>query len=199
MGRLSRTVIAFCIALQLAACAGTSAIESQSKQRDARLARLYFLREQGMLGALGGAAPAGEIKIDGKPVGAVTSGSYIFVDRPPGLYKLSVQAGISRAFETDAQVEAGQSYYFNIGVPKTGAPGTDLANQVYAGGAGQQMRGQSALTTGFSAAVLYRLDPGRCRCDCATEGALNRVFARWSSLRPRFSALELVLWHFNGA
>ena len=63
------------------------------------------------------------------------------------------------AFETEAQVEAGKAYYFNIGVPRTGAPGTDLINQAYAGGSGQQMRAQSPLSTGFSAAVLYNLDP----------------------------------------
>ena len=159
MGQLYRIVVAFCLALQLAACAGTSAIESQSKQRDTRLARMYFLREQGVLGALGGAAPAADIQVDGKPVGAVTNGSYIFVDRPPGLHKLSVQAGISLAFETETQVEAGRAYYFNIGVPRTGAPGTDLLNQAYAGGSGQPMRGQSPLNSGFSAAVLYELDP----------------------------------------
>ena len=120
---------------------------------------MYFLREQGVLGALGGAAPAADIKVDGKPVGAVTNGSYIFVDRAPGLYKLAVQSGLSMAFETEAQVEAGKSYYFNIGVPRTGAPGTDLINQAYAGGGGQQMRGQSPLSAGFSAAVLNSLDP----------------------------------------
>jgi hypothetical protein len=159
MGQLYRIVIAFCVAFQLAACAGTSAIESQSRQRDSRLARMYFLREQGVLGALGGAAPAAEIKVDGKTVGSVTNGSYIFVDRPPGLYKLSVQAGISLAFETEAEVAAGGAYYFNIGVLRTGAPGMDLVNQGYAGGSGQQMRAQSPLTTGFSAAALYSLDP----------------------------------------
>ena len=80
---------------------------------------MYFLREQGVLGALGGGAPAAEIKVDGKPVGSVTNGSYIFVDRSPGLYKLAVQSGMSMAFETEAQVEAGKSYSFNIGVPRT--------------------------------------------------------------------------------
>ncbi len=57
MGQLYRIVIAFCVASQLAACAGTSAIESQSKQRDTRLARMYFLREQGVLGALADRRP----------------------------------------------------------------------------------------------------------------------------------------------
>jgi Protein of unknown function (DUF2846) len=120
MGQLHRVVIALCVALQLAACAGTSVIESQSRQRDARLARLYFLREPALISA---AIPSAEVKIDGTTVGSVASGSYFFVDRPPGLHKLSVQSGISLAFETEAQVEAGREYYFSIGVPKTGMPG----------------------------------------------------------------------------
>jgi hypothetical protein len=32
-------------------------------------------------------------------------------------------------------------------------------NQVYAGGKGEEMQGQSPLMRGFSAAVLYSLDP----------------------------------------
>jgi len=159
MGQLYRIVIAFCVAFQLAACAGPSAIESQSKQRDTRLARMYFLREKAVIGALGGTTPAAEIKVDGKTVGSVTNGSYIFVDRSPGPYKLSVQTGISLAFETEVQVEAGRAYYFNIGVPTSGAPGRDLLNQIYAGGSGQRMRAQSPLTTGFSGAVFFSLDP----------------------------------------
>jgi Protein of unknown function (DUF2846) len=153
MGQLHRVVIAFCVALQLAACAGTSVIESQSRQRDPRLARLYFLRQSGFMGA---AIPAAEVKVDGATVGSVTTGSYFFVDRPPGLHKLSVQSGLSLAFETEAQVEAGREYYFSVGVPKAGMPVQDLANQAYAGSSGQQMRGSF---TGFSGAVLYSLAP----------------------------------------
>jgi Protein of unknown function (DUF2846) len=159
MGQLYRIVIALYGAFQLAACAGTSAIESQSKQRDPQLARMYFLREQGVLGALGGTTAAAEIKVDGKTVGSVTNGSYIFVDRSPGLHKLSVQTGLSLAFETEVQVETGRAYYFNIGAPKTGAPGQDLVNQAFAGGSGQQMRAQSPLSSGFSGAAFYSLDP----------------------------------------
>ncbi len=159
MGQFHRILIAVCAVFALAGCAGPSAIESQSKQKDTRLARMYFLREQGVLGALGGTAPAAEIKVDGKTVGSVTNGSYIFVDRAPGPYQLSVQSALTLAFETEVQVEAGKAYYFNIGVPKTGAPGQDLLNQAYAGGSGQQMRAQSPLSVGFSGAVLYILDP----------------------------------------
>jgi len=159
MGQLYRVVVTFCVAFQLASCAGTAAIESQSSQRDARLARIYFLREKGIIGALGGTAAATEIKVDEKVVGSVTNGSYIFVDRPPGFHKLSVKTALSMAFETDVQVAAGREYYFNIGVPTTGAPGTDLLNQVAAGGKGQQMRAQSPFPAVFSGAAFYSLDP----------------------------------------
>ena len=121
---------------------------------------MYFLREQGVLGALGGAAPAAEIKVDGKSVGAVTNGSYIFVDRSPGLYKLAVQAGISLALKNRGSGRGRWCVLFNtLGVPRTGAPGMDLVDQAYAGGSGQQMRAQTPLSSGFSAAVLYSLDP----------------------------------------
>jgi hypothetical protein len=159
MGRLFRGVIMAGIAVLLAACAATSALESQSRQRDSRLARMYFLRESGVLGAMGGRSPAAEIKVAGKSVGAVTSGSYIFVDRPPGLYKLSVDTGLSVAFETEVQVDAGREYYFNIGSPRSGAPGTDLLNQAFAGGKGQQMQGQSALSSALAGTVFFSLDP----------------------------------------
>jgi hypothetical protein len=46
----------------------------QSRPRDARLARLYFLREKGLVGAEVG------IKVDGKPVGSVTKG-FLFLFR----------------------------------------------------------------------------------------------------------------------
>src|SRR5450631_2520420 len=145
MGRIYRVIVAFCVAIQLGACAGTSALESQSRQKDVRLARLYFLREKGILGAMGGTTPAADITINGKAVGSVTNSSYIFVDRPPGVYKLAVQSGLSMTFETEAQVEPGKEYYFNIGVQQSGKIGTDLLNQAFAGGKGEPMRAQSLL------------------------------------------------------
>jgi Protein of unknown function (DUF2846) len=160
MGQFQRMIVMSCVAFQLAACAGPSAIESQSSQRDARLARLYFLREKGMIGALGGTAAAAEIKVDGKIVGSVTNGSYFFVDRPPGAHRLTVKTALAlAAFDTDVRVDAGREYFFNIGVPTSGAPGTDLLNQIAAGGKGQQMPAQNPLSTGFSGAAFYSLDP----------------------------------------
>jgi hypothetical protein len=160
MGQLHRIIATVCVAFQVASCAGPAALETQSSQKDTRQARIYFLREKGILGAMGGTAAAAEIKVDGKVVGSVTSGSYFFVDRPPGVHKLSVKTALAfMAYETDVQVDAGKEYFFNVGVPRSGAPGTDLLNQSFSGGKGQQMPAQSPLSGGFSGAAFYSLDP----------------------------------------
>lgn len=160
MGTLCRVVVACCLAFQLAGCASTSAIESQTKQRDARLARLYFLREKGLVGALGGTGPGAEIKIDSKSVGAVANGSYIFADRPPGRYILSVENKVSMgSFETEVQVDAGQAYYFSIASSSNGAMGQELLNQGVWGGQGESMQARSPLSAGLSGVALRRLDP----------------------------------------
>ena len=56
-------------------------------------------------------------------------------------------------------LEAGRDYYFNVGVPPTGAPGTDILNHGFSGGGGQQMRAESPLSAGFSGAAFFSLDP----------------------------------------
>jgi hypothetical protein len=139
---------------QLGGCAGPAALESQAKQRDARLARMVFLRESRMMAG----AAAAEIKIDGTPVGAVVGGTYFFVDRPPGMYKLSAATALSAAYEAETRVEAGQTYYYGIGVPQAGPIGMQFINHATAGSSGQQMRATSPLMNGLSAAALFQLD-----------------------------------------
>jgi uncharacterized protein DUF2846 len=152
---LKFAALAVCLAVQsfhLAGCAAPAALESQAKQRDARLARLYFLREKS-------GTPSTEIKVDGTPVGTVVGGTYFFVDRPPGTYKLSAASGLSMAYEAVTRVEAGQTYYFGVGVPQVAPIGQNLLNQALAGSSGQQMQSTSPLMGGFSAAALYQFDP----------------------------------------
>ena len=60
MGQLHRIIAAVCVAFQVASCAGPAALETQSSQRDGRQARIYFLREKGILGAMGGTAAGAE-------------------------------------------------------------------------------------------------------------------------------------------
>ena len=129
-----------------------AAAEPQSRHQGARLARLYFLREKGLW-----ATEAG-IKIDGQSVGSVSKGFYFSVDRPPGRYRITCVNPVSTDYEAEVQIEGGQTYYFGIGTPQTGAPGQDLLNHVVSGSSGRQLRSTSLLMAGFSGAALYQID-----------------------------------------
>ncbi|WP_315724783.1 MULTISPECIES: DUF2846 domain-containing protein [unclassified Bradyrhizobium] len=159
-GHLSRALSLLAAALLLTACAGSSALESQTKQRDGRMARLYFLREKGLVGAMGGTAATAEIKIDDKSVGVLRNGYYLFVDRPAGTHTLSVQSGISTAYDTEVQVQAGQVYYFSLGITPYGPPGQVLLNQAFIGGGhGELLEPKSRFTSAMAGTVIYRMDP----------------------------------------
>jgi hypothetical protein len=172
MRRLVLWALVFCLVAQFGGCKSSTVSEvalqpaPQSKPRDTRLARLYFLREKGLVGTEVG------IKIDGKPVGSVATGLYFFSDRPPGRYRIVCVNPISMDYETEIEIEAGKTYYFGVGTPQVAAPGQNLLNQAVAGSSGQQMRPTSPLMAGFSGAALYQID--------AAEGA-----AVISQLKPQ--------------
>jgi Protein of unknown function (DUF2846) len=128
-----------------------AAAGSQSKPLGARHARLYFLREKGLW------ATEAEIKIDGQPVGSVSKGLYFSIDRPPGRYRITCVNPVSADYEAEVQIEGGQTYYFGIGVPQTGAPGQNLLNQAVAGSSGQQLP-SSSFKSAFAGAALYQID-----------------------------------------
>jgi hypothetical protein len=147
------------MAWALAGCSGvTSAVESQSKSRDARLARMYFMRAKSVMGDMGATGGESDVRVDGKLVGTLINNSYFFVDRPPGKYILSLEMKRSSAFETDVQLDAGGTYYFNAGVPATGAPGMDLANMAMTGSRGEQMQGHRPFPSSYAALVFNRLE-----------------------------------------
>jgi hypothetical protein len=129
-----------------------AAAKPQSNQQGSRLAHLYFLREKGLW-----ATEAG-IKIDGQPVGSVSKGYYFSVDKPPGHYRITCVNPVSADYEAEVQIEGGQTYYFGIGTPQTGAPGQNLLNQAVSGSSGRQLPPTSPLMAGFSGAALYQID-----------------------------------------
>jgi len=133
-----------------------AAAEPQSQPQGARLARLVFLREKGLVGTEVG------IKINGQPVGSVSKGFYFSVSRPPGRYRITCVNPISMNYEADIQIAGGQTYYFGIGVPQTGPPAQNLLNQALGGSSGRQMTSTAPFMSGFSGAVFYQID--------ATEG-----------------------------
>ena len=171
MRRIVLWALVLCIVPHLGGCASSPAPEAleyqpQQKQIDARIARLYFLREKGLIGTEVG------IKIDGASVGSVEKGMFFFVDRPPGRYRIACVNPVSMDYEAEMQVEGGKTYYFGIGTPQVAAPGQNLLNQAVSGSSGQQLRATSPLMGGFSGAALYLLD--------AREGA-----AVISQLKPK--------------
>jgi hypothetical protein len=158
MRRYVSWALVLCLVAQFGGCASSPVSEAalevrpQPKLRDARIARLYFLREKGLVGTEVG------IKIDGQPVGSVAKGLYFIVDKPPGRYRIACANPISMDYETEIQIEGGRTYYFGIGTPQVSAPGQNLLNQAVAGSSGEQMRPTSPLMAGFSGAALYQID-----------------------------------------
>jgi hypothetical protein len=154
MRQVGRVLVAFCVVGLVNLGAGLSAVESHGKERTTRPARLYFLREKGLLSGL-----APDVKVDGKTVGTVGNGAYVVIERPPGLHQLAVGNPLSMDFETEVQVEAGQSYYFNIAPRASGAPLQDLAVFALVGGKGQPMQAKSPLRAALAGPIFYRLEP----------------------------------------
>ena len=183
MGRIKSRVVAIALVVGSSGCAGFAALAQPAKQPTAparqaglaapakqpaaqakptgsRNARLYFLREKGIFGAMGGMAASSEILIDGKSVGKVDMGTFFFVDRPPGVHKIASHMKMSMTdYEVEVPVEAGKTYYFGVGTQRTGAIGQDLLNQAVAGSSGQQIRSSSPLKSAFAGAGLFRLEP----------------------------------------
>ncbi|QPF90575.1 DUF2846 domain-containing protein [Bradyrhizobium commune] len=133
---------------------------AQAKPTGSRNARLYFLRERGIFGAMGGLAATAEILIDGKSVGKVDMGKFFAVDRPPGVAKIATHMKLSMTdYEIEVPIEAGKTYYFGVGTQRTGPPVQDLLNQAIAGSSGQQIRSSSPFKSAFAGAGLFRLEP----------------------------------------
>jgi len=96
----------------LTACTQTTAFEPQNQPLDTHQARLYFIRQPAILSKIGGA----EIRIDGKVVGSLATGTYIVADRPRGSHKITVAALLdSVATQAEINVQPGIPYYFELG------------------------------------------------------------------------------------
>lgn len=92
-------------------CATTTALEPQNIARDTKSARLYFIRASTIFGV--GLSP--DIKINGKQIGNVAVGSYIYADRPPGNYQILLDHEFEPgSFSYDLTLKAGEDHYFQV-------------------------------------------------------------------------------------
>jgi hypothetical protein len=110
MFSMMRVALVVFAGVTLAACAASTALEPQNQPPSSRTARIYILRPT----AFSGAAHPGTVKINGAEVGSAGANSYLFVDRPPGRYK--IETAIFNGLEHEVDVEAGRTYYFAINI-----------------------------------------------------------------------------------
>jgi len=108
-----RAVMATLMVLVLVGCAtvSTTTLESQGKQRDPRLGRLYFIWPRSWMMKTGTL----DIKVNGEVVGKIAPDSYFFIDRKPGTYTLRIEPPFDFTyFEADIRVTAGATYYYSV-------------------------------------------------------------------------------------
>jgi Protein of unknown function (DUF2846) len=157
------------VPLALAGCVAgkTDALESQTRQKDPHLARLYFVRPGGWMaqdGTIG-------IKVNGQNVGGIAHASYLFVDRPPGTYALEVVPPFDWGnFQTDVRVAAGVTYYYAISVqpahvPLSGGGSVTLSQN----NPGAPMQSKSGMS--FSTFRLTSIDAATGAAEIAKLGA----------------------------
>lgn len=97
----------------------TVPLEPQAETQRLETSRVYFLRDS--MWTL--SQRSFEIRVNGQAVGNLANGSSFFVDRVPGIYRIS--AGLSSSSEMaviDVQLEADKRYYLQV------APGYDVLN-----------------------------------------------------------------------
>ena len=100
-----------CVTLALLAACATATLETQNQAHDPRQARIYFLRESSLLYVAG--APT--VRVNGQEVGRVGSGSYFFVDRPPGQYAVVLDTPLAPGrFAATVTVKAAGTYYLKV-------------------------------------------------------------------------------------
>ena len=156
-----RVALAALIGVTLAACVSSSALEPQNQPLSSSAARIYILRPP----ALAGAALLGEVKIDGTEVGSITVNSYLFVDRPPGRYK--IHAAIANVMEHEVEVQAGRTYYFAINFKQSYASGGGITIPIEGSNVGRPVGQPSILNPSWlsevdastAATIMTRMKP----------------------------------------
>ena len=169
---VARRVLSFALCLLFFTVAGAAAqlkpeTAAKPSPRASGQATIYFILSNSFGGAIWGRlAATPDIKVDGRNVGRLVTGTYLSVNRPPGHHTLGIDvSGIfgTASWESDVVLAAGQSYFFQIGPKPTGAIGQDLANALV-----QNTRGQFVPGHGFMASFsFYSLDIEHGRAEIA--------------------------------
>jgi hypothetical protein len=113
-----------------------------------------------------------DIKLDGQLVGEISPGTFFVTSASRGPHKISIQGGLDAGYESDLQVEAGKTYFLEVGPSPNGqAIGQQLINRIVSNNTwGQPLRGRGFL----GAYVFYLLSDQDGRAKIATLKKIGR-------------------------
>jgi hypothetical protein len=133
------------------AVAQTSSQPAAKPSASAGGGTIYFLRPMPLMGW----ANKPDVRLDGRLVGEISPGTYFVVKVPRGVHKIVVQGGLAGPFESELQVEAGKSYFIEVGAKDEYAPiGQKLVGRIVSN---QTWTGQPMAGSGFFAAYGFYL------------------------------------------
>lgn len=156
--KIFKITIGICLLFSILAGVG-HAQERQKKQPTSGNATIYFLRPDGLY-----APTSPTVKVAGRPVGDLSAGTYVMVNRPPGHYPIEVVGGLfASSWESEIDVAAGQTYFIQVSTRGMGGPAMQLLTGAIAGTTGRPMPGR-----GFNAPFsFYALDGAQGRTEIA--------------------------------
>lgn len=138
------TLCVFSLATPAVAQTQSRTLTKQSSGAPGR-ATIYVIRPTGIMGT-GFTSP--DIKIDGRKIGELVGGTFLIAGRPAGHHTLEVQGGVlSTSWESEVDLVAGQTYYYEIGPQSNGAPGSELLAMALAGTSGQRLPGHGLMAS----------------------------------------------------
>ena len=151
-----RISLGFCLLLAFAST--VSAQTAKPASSGGGRATIYFLRPMPLMSW----ATAPDIRLNGKRVVELGVGSYFTVSAPRGQHKIAVQGGVDFGTESDLQVEAGKSYFLEVGLKGHPAPGQQLLTRIFGNNTmGQQMPGRGFM--GSYTFYLLSVEEGRAK------------------------------------
>jgi hypothetical protein len=122
---VARRVLSFALCLLFFTVAGAAAqlkpeTAAKPSPRGPGQATIYFILPNSLNGAIWGKlAPTPDIKVDGRQVGRLVTGTYLLVNRPAGHHTIDSDVrgifGVT-SWESEVELAAGQTYFFQIGI-----------------------------------------------------------------------------------
>jgi hypothetical protein len=171
--RVMRTIcVGLCMLLTSAAVGATAATKPDVSKKPSvsgsGSATIYFLRPT----PIAAWATKPDIKLDGRLVGEISAGTYFVTTARRGQHTISIQGGLDGGYDSDLQVEAGKTYFLEVGRNQSYQPiGQQLIGRII----NNNTWGQPLPGRGFMGAyVFYQLSDQDGRTKIATLKKITR-------------------------